>query len=122
MPAELSLREVLLRFIRLLKLLFDDLGVREIDGLLVLIELPMREVLLWLIRLLVLLVDDLGVVVTDDLLVLIGLAMLEVLLWLIWLRVLVVGDFLTLDPEFANILPLKELPDLLALELVEVED
>jgi hypothetical protein len=42
----LSLREVLLRIIRLLKLSLDDFGVVEIDGLLVLIELPIREVLL----------------------------------------------------------------------------
>jgi len=35
--------------------------------------------------------------------------------------VLVVGAVLTLEPEFANILLLKELPDLLALELLEVE-
>jgi hypothetical protein len=43
---ELSLREVLLRIIRLLKLSLDDFAVVEVDGLLVLIELPMREVLL----------------------------------------------------------------------------
>jgi hypothetical protein len=55
------------------------------------------------------LVDDLGTVETDDSLVLIGLPMREVLLSLIWLRVLVVGDFPALEPEFANILPLKEL-------------
>ena len=34
---------------------------------------------------------------------------------------LVVGAFPTPEPEFANTLPLKELPDLLALELFEVE-
>ncbi|MBA7482685.1 hypothetical protein ES707_18179 [subsurface metagenome] len=78
--SEPAIREVLLWLIRLLKLLVDDLGVVETDGLLVLVRLPIREVLLWLIRLLMLLVDDFGVVEIDDLLVLIGLPMREVLL------------------------------------------
>ena len=43
---ELSIREVLLRLIRLLGLLVDGFDAVEPDGLLVLIELPMREVLL----------------------------------------------------------------------------
>jgi hypothetical protein len=76
----LSMREVLLWLIRLLKFLVGDLGVVEIDGLLVLIRLPMREVLLWLIRLPGFLVDGFGVVETDGLLVLMGLAIREVLL------------------------------------------
>ena len=58
----------------------------------------------------------------DGFLALIGLAIREVLLLLIWLRVLAAGGFLTLEPEFSNILPLKELlEDLRELELFEVE-
>ncbi len=114
------MREVLLRLIRPLKLVIEDFGPVETEGLLVLIGVPMREVLLWLIRLLEVLVDDFGVVETDGFLALIGLPIREVLLWLIRLRVLAVGGFLTLEPEFSNILPLKELlEDLRELEAFE---
>jgi hypothetical protein len=43
---ELPMPDVLLRFIRLLVLLVDVLGVVETDGLLVLMGLAIREVLL----------------------------------------------------------------------------
>ena len=109
---ELSMREVLLRLIRLLGLLAAALGGVEPDGLLVLTELPMPEVLLRLIRLLGLLVDGP--------LALIELPMREVLLWLIWLRVLAVGGLPELEREAAKLLALKELPeDLRALEEFE---
>ncbi|MHC4642238.1 MAG: hypothetical protein ACYS32_11380 [Planctomycetota bacterium] len=95
----LSLREVLVRPIRLLELLVDDLGVVEPDDLLLLIGLPMREVLLWPIRLLELLLDDLDVVEPDNLLLLVGLTMREVLLWLIRLLELLLDDLGVVEPD-----------------------
>ena len=109
--AVLSLREVFVRPTRLLELSVEDLGVVEIDGLLVLIELPMREVLLGPTRLLGLLVEDLGVVEIDGLLVLIELPMREVLLWLIRLLELLVDDLgvVEIDGLLALIvLPMRE--------------
>jgi hypothetical protein len=79
----LSMREVLLRLVRPLKLSLDDFGALEIEGLLALIGLPIREVLLRSIRLTEVVVDDFCVVDTDGLSALIGLPMRDVLLWLI---------------------------------------